>query len=227
MAGPDLDAWPILRLDQLVDIDADTLRRCDGDLVSLLRDMHDEGVASGQEGTALYLQKQLNAMRNELTRRAAADRVNALLMGAKDALEGQVHPVPNSTPPKLLVRPTSSQSVGSRVPGADEDENRVSLRSGDNGGSSGLGRRASRHSLSAGTSRQGKEAEEEEEGRRRPFKQPSLEFIPLPLPSEMERSASGTYIPPKVTPPLSCPCFPAPAPCASTLPLLHCKCVSI
>jgi len=216
MAEPDLDAWPILRLDQLVDIDADTLRRCDGDVVSLLRDMHDEGVASGQEGTALYLQKQLNAMRNELTRRAAADRVNALLMGAKDALEGQVHPVPNSTPPKLLVRPGSSQSVGPRVPGADDDGSRVGLHNDDGGGlGSGLGRRASRHSLSAGTSRHENEEEEAEGRRRRPLKEPSLEFIPLPLPSEMERTASGTYIPPKVIPPYF------PARCASISPLMY------
>ena len=72
----DLDAYPILRIDQIPLIDADLLHKAQNDVKHLLNDDTDRN-----NPTNVYLERQLSVMNGELMRRAAEDRVKRLLRG--------------------------------------------------------------------------------------------------------------------------------------------------
>lgn len=84
--APDLGAYPVIRIDQIPLVSSDMLEKADRDVRELLYSLHED---ASREGTpppklALYLQRQIDAMTQELARRAAGSRVDALLRGAAE-----------------------------------------------------------------------------------------------------------------------------------------------
>ena len=85
----DLSGWPIIRLDQIPSLDSATLARAEVDVAELIRETH--SVENQNSSMSYYLQRQLNEIKLERARRAASDRIQALLSGAEDALSQTKH----------------------------------------------------------------------------------------------------------------------------------------
>ena len=83
MEKPDLDGYPILRIDQLSLIDIPTLEKSIPDAKVLIENLREESGKS-QKSMIKYLQKQLNQTEKEIATRTAEDRVNSLLSGTKE-----------------------------------------------------------------------------------------------------------------------------------------------
>jgi hypothetical protein len=86
--NPDLDGYPILRIDQLHIIPTATLETSLPDAKALIENLREEanGDKSGgksQKAMMKYLQKQVDQTLKEIATREAEDRVNALLNGTK------------------------------------------------------------------------------------------------------------------------------------------------
>lgn len=82
---PDLAGYPILRLDQILIIDSQLLRDAEAEVYTLIGKLRDETSSQSQQPALVpYLQRQIEVMKNELARRAANERVQALLLGAAD-----------------------------------------------------------------------------------------------------------------------------------------------
>ena len=80
--GPDLAGWPVLRLDQIAEIDSETLKQAGREAVELISTLlEDSKGATEPPKLVYYLNKQVDATKNELARRAASQRVAALLSG--------------------------------------------------------------------------------------------------------------------------------------------------
>lgn len=98
MAAPDLDGYPILRIDQLSLIEISTLEKSIPDAKALIVNLREESLACGggksQKSMIKYLQKQIDQTEKEIATRSAKDRVNALLSGTKELL---VQAIPPST----------------------------------------------------------------------------------------------------------------------------------
>lgn len=77
----DLDGYPVLRIDQITNIDSKVLRKAEPDVIILLESIKND---KSQEKLMYYLQRQIEAMKNELVKRAANDRVQAMLMGTEE-----------------------------------------------------------------------------------------------------------------------------------------------
>jgi hypothetical protein len=77
----DLDGYPVLRIDQITNIDSKVLKKAEPDVIILLESIRND---KSQEKLMYYLQRQIEAMKNELAKRAANDRVQALLMGTEE-----------------------------------------------------------------------------------------------------------------------------------------------
>jgi hypothetical protein len=96
METPDLDGYPILRIDQLTLIDVSTLEKSVPDAKALMENLREESNKSGggksQKSMIKYLQKQLDQTVKEIATRAAEDRVNTLLSGTKQLLVRAISP---------------------------------------------------------------------------------------------------------------------------------------
>jgi hypothetical protein len=82
----DLDGYPVLRIDQISFIDSNILQNADKDVLDLITSLRSSNDDS-QHSLAIYLEKQLNAMRKELTLRAASDRISSLLESSQSLLK--------------------------------------------------------------------------------------------------------------------------------------------
>lgn len=81
----DLDGFPILRLDQISLIDTNLLSQAQVEVHELIQKMNQEkNNNSTQKSLIYYLNKQLNEMNKEITKRIAEERVLALLDGRDD-----------------------------------------------------------------------------------------------------------------------------------------------
>ena len=86
-SGPDLDGFPVLRIDQIPQIQTDMLERAHLEVLELIEKVRNESGTS-QKSFVQYLHRQLNEMEKEVTKRAAENRVLALLHGAETSLHG-------------------------------------------------------------------------------------------------------------------------------------------
>ena len=75
----DLGGYPVLRMDQVPSIESDVLRRAEVDVRELLQSSSSD---ADPPKIVFYLQKQLDAMKNELAHRAANERIQLLLSDA-------------------------------------------------------------------------------------------------------------------------------------------------
>jgi len=80
---PDISAYPIVRIDQIVLLDDAMLDKTCRDAQLLLNSLRNDEPSSQM---IFYIQKQLDSMRCESGRRAAEKRVSKLLAGAEEAL---------------------------------------------------------------------------------------------------------------------------------------------
>ena len=124
-SNADLSAYPIIRIDELILLDRDTLRQASKDVDALLCSLRLEEQPSHM---VFYLQKQLNAMQIEEVRREADQRVKNLLSGVESTLNNTGYneivrqstsapstmssttPVPNSPLQYVPIRDRSSRS---------------------------------------------------------------------------------------------------------------------
>ena len=170
---PDLTGFPILRLDQITIIDSDILRRALGEAVDILRSYEGE---SEKPKIAGYLQKQVQSIRAELTKRAASDRILAMLEGAVDPLKAISEPYPYPYPVVPIGIPT----------------NIVAALSNNNSGSSGSGGVTAVDVAAAAVESHGgsehspraKKSPRKKKDQDSNSKPPKL-FTPMPLPSEI------------------------------------------
>ena len=82
----DMAGFPVLRLDQISQVDTEMLERALEEVPELVLGMHEDAKLSGEPvpKLAAYLQKQIDAMNAEVTKRAAEDRVFSILQGSAD-----------------------------------------------------------------------------------------------------------------------------------------------
>lgn len=114
--GPDLDGWPVLRIDQIPTIDSELLSRAGKEALDLSKSMlEDCKDLSSQPKLVFYLNRQIEAIKKELAQRAASERVAALLLGAEEAMSTVISPLiaemyqhDTSTPPDCQEATTHS-----------------------------------------------------------------------------------------------------------------------
>lgn len=88
MSQPDLDGFPVLRIDQIPIIDSETLKKSIHEAIELVNSLTaDLGAYDGQPKLVYYLNKQVELTKKELANRAASERVAALLRGATDIFQ--------------------------------------------------------------------------------------------------------------------------------------------
>jgi hypothetical protein len=100
--SPDISAYPIIRIDQIVLLDNELLKKALEDAFILLTSLKKDEPTSQ---IIYYLQKQLDAMKVEQTKRAANARVSNLLDGIQDTLNLNF-----SGPSKLLTETSPRKS---------------------------------------------------------------------------------------------------------------------
>jgi hypothetical protein len=100
---PDLDGFPVLRIDQIPLISTDILERANVEVLDLIESVKSDG--DSQKSLVYYLYRQLNEMEKEVAKRAAEDRVMSLLTGTERALNRMDHP--------KIITPKRVQSISS------------------------------------------------------------------------------------------------------------------
>jgi len=114
MEKPDLDGYPILRIDQLSLIDVTTLENSVPDAKALMESLRQESNKGGgrsQKSMVKYLQKQVDQTMKEIATRAAEDRVNALLNGSKKLLVRAISPNLDREKNRDNISPVASADV--------------------------------------------------------------------------------------------------------------------
>ena len=89
----DLDGFPILRLDEIPSLDSKLLKDAEPAAKELLDSLRDQGNSQKLVG---YLQRQIEMIKKELARRAANERVQALLLGAEDIFSHSYNDINNN-----------------------------------------------------------------------------------------------------------------------------------
>jgi len=89
--SPDLDGFPIIRIDQIPCLDTELLDRALVEVVDLIDKMRAEDDKS-QKSLLYYLNRQLAEMQKEVTKRLAEERVLAMLNGTEEELKVKDRP---------------------------------------------------------------------------------------------------------------------------------------
>lgn len=89
----DLDGFPVLRIDQIPQIPTHVLERANVEVVDLIEQLKQDG-GKTQNSLVNYLYRQMGEVDKEVAKRAAQDRVMALLSGAESAMRLTEHPPP-------------------------------------------------------------------------------------------------------------------------------------
>jgi hypothetical protein len=105
----DLDGFPILRLDQIPSIETTVLERAQIEVAELIQKMNTEKDKS-QKSLVYYLNKQLDEMEKEITKRIAEARVLALLNGNEE--EASLHQFKSRQPVRTApISPRSNRAT--------------------------------------------------------------------------------------------------------------------